>query len=57
MNPLDPNVRQVEEVAKALGDLRNELVFVGGCAVGLLCTSAQAAPPRATYSIFKSERQ
>ena len=51
MNPLDPNIRQVEEVARALGDLRNELVFVGGCAAGLLCDSPQAAPPRVTYDV------
>ncbi len=51
MNPLDPNIRQVEEVARALGELRDELVFVGGCAAGLLCTSPQAAPPRATYDV------
>lgn len=51
MNPLDPNIRQVEEVARALGELRDKLVFVGGCAAGLLCTSPQAAPPRATYDV------
>jgi hypothetical protein len=28
----DPNVAQGELVARALGDLRDELVFVGGCA-------------------------
>jgi predicted nucleotidyltransferase len=47
----DPNVAQVELVAKALGDLRNELVFVGGCAAGLLCTSPKAPPPRITYDV------
>lgn len=51
MNPLDPNILQVEEVARALGDLRDELVFVGGCAAGLLSTSPQAAPPRVTYDV------
>lgn len=51
MNPLDPNIRQVEEVAQALGELRDQLVFVGGCAAGLLCTSPQAAPPRATLDV------
>ena len=47
----DPNVAQVELVARALGDLRDELVFVGGCAAGLLCTSPEAPPPRITYDV------
>lgn len=51
MNPRDPNLQRVELVAKALGDLCDELVFVGGCAAGLLCTSVQAPPPRATYDV------
>lgn len=36
MNPRDPNIRQVEVVAQALNELCDELVFVGGCAAGLL---------------------
>lgn len=51
MNPQDPNVQLLEVVAKELGDLRDEFVFVGGCAVGLLCTSPSAAPPRVTYDV------
>jgi len=51
VNPLDPNVQLLEAVAEALGDLRDELVFVGGCAAGLLCTSPTAAPPRVTYDV------
>jgi hypothetical protein len=51
MNPHDPNVAKVELVAQALGDLREELVFVGGCAVGLLLTDPAAAPPRVTYDV------
>ena len=51
MNPQDPNVEMLQVVAQALGDLCDELVFVGGCAVGLLCTSPQAAPPRVTYDV------
>lgn len=47
----DPNVAQVELVAQALGELRDELVFVGGCAAGLLCTSPKAPPPRITYDV------
>ena len=51
MNPRDPNVQMVEVVAQALGELCDELVFVGGCAAGLLCTSPNAPPPRVTYDV------
>ncbi len=51
MNPHDPNVAKVELVAQALGELRERLVFVGGCAVGLLLTDPAAAPPRVTYDV------
>ena len=51
MNPHDPNVAKVELVAEALGELREQVVFVGGCAVGLLLTDPAAAPPRVTYDV------
>ncbi len=51
MNPADPNLQRVELVAHALGELCDELVFVGGCAAGMLCTSVQAPPPRATFDV------
>ncbi len=51
MNPNDPNLQRVELIAKALGELCDELVLVGGCATGLLCTSMQAPPPRATFDV------
>jgi predicted nucleotidyltransferase len=51
VTPGDPNVQRVEVVARALGDLREELVLVGGCAVGLLIDSATAPPPRVTYDV------
>jgi hypothetical protein len=51
MNPHDPNVAKVELVAQALGELREQVVFVGGCAVGLLLTDPAAAPPRVTYDV------
>lgn len=41
----------VEAVADALGGLCAELVFVGGCATGLLYTSATAPAPRITYDV------
>lgn len=51
MNPLDPNIQLVEMIAKALDTLCEELLFVGGCAAGLLCTSQTAAPARVTYDV------
>jgi predicted nucleotidyltransferase len=51
VNPQDPNVEMLQVVAQALGELCDELVFVGGCAAGLLCTSPQAPPPRVTYDV------
>lgn len=51
MIPGDPNVRIVEEVAAALGDLCDELVLVGGCAASLLIDAPSAGPPRTTYDV------
>ena len=51
MTQADPNVHRIEVVARALGDLRDELVLVGGCAVGLLIDSPTAPPPRVTYDV------
>lgn len=38
-------------VAHALGPLRERVVFVGGCAVGLLITDEAAAPVRVTLDV------
>ena len=51
MNPDDPNVARVEIVAAALGDLCEELVFVGGCAASLLIDAPSAPPTRVTYDV------
>lgn len=51
MNQQDPNLAKIELVAHVLGPLREELVFVGGCAVGLLMTDPAAAPARVTYDV------
>ena len=51
MNRGDPNVGLVESVAKALGDLRRELVLVGGCAAVLLITDRARPPIRATQDV------
>lgn len=47
----DPNVRSVELVAYELGELRDELVLVGGCAVGLLITDSARPPIRETQDV------
>jgi predicted nucleotidyltransferase len=51
MNSHDPNIAKVELVAHAIGTLCEELVFVGGCAAGLLITDEAAAPVRVTYDV------
>ncbi len=51
MRPQYPNLPKVELIARALGGLREQLVFVGGCAVDLLLTDAAAAPSRVTYDV------
>lgn len=47
----DPNIAKLQLVANALGPLREKVVFVGGCAVGLLITDEAAAPVRATLDV------
>lgn len=51
MNANDPNIAVLETAVRALGDLRHQLVLVGGCAVGLLITDAASAPVRATVDV------
>ena len=51
MNAQDPNVAKVELIAHVLGPMRDRLVFVGGCAAGLLITDPTAAPVRITYDV------
>jgi predicted nucleotidyltransferase len=51
MNTPDPNVSIVELVAAALGDLRSELVLVGGCSVGLLITDRARPAVRQTVDV------
>lgn len=51
MNPADPNIQRIEFVAHALGDLRAELVLVGGCAASLLINAPTTPPPRVTYDV------
>lgn len=51
MRRQQPNLAKLELVAHALGALREQLVFVGGCAVDLLLTDPAAAPARVTYDV------
>jgi len=51
VNVDDPNVAMTETVAHALGSLKEDLVFVGGCAVGLLITDDARPPIRATRDV------
>lgn len=51
MTSLDPNLERIEVVAGALGPLRDQLVFVGGCAAGLLISDPAATPIRATLDV------
>jgi len=47
----DANTELLARMAEALGDLRERLVFVGGCATALLITDPAAAPVRATQDV------
>jgi predicted nucleotidyltransferase len=51
VSPPDPNLDRIELVAAALGPLRDQLVFVGGCAAGLLISDPAATPIRATLDV------
>ena len=52
MNPNDPNVAMLEVVAEALGnELREETVFVGGAAAGLLITDPAMPAIRPTEDV------
>lgn len=51
MSVRDPNLERVELVATAPGPLRDELVFVGGCAAGLLMSDPGATPIRVTIDV------
>ena len=46
MHPADPNIAMLEAVVTTLGTLADKMVFVGGCAAGLLITDTAAPVPR-----------
>lgn len=47
----DPNLPQLLAIAEALGDLRNQVVFVGGSSAGLLLTDPLAESVRPTLDV------
>lgn len=47
----NPNLAMLEIAVQALGDLCESLVFVGGCATGLLVTTVRAHQIRATEDV------
>ncbi|WP_423601292.1 nucleotidyl transferase AbiEii/AbiGii toxin family protein [Roseateles sp. MS654] len=47
----DPNLPYLRQVAQALGELREQVVFVGGAVAGLLVTDPLADPVRATRDV------
>lgn len=51
MHPDDPNLERLCRVAEALGDLREDLVFVGGSVAGLLVTDELAVTIRSTFDV------
>ena len=51
MGASDPNREQLLQVARALGEFRNEVVFVGGATLGLLLTDVAAPKVRPTDDV------
>ena len=51
MRPDDPNYEYLLLIADALADLRDNVVFVGGCTAGLLLTDSAAEGIRATKDV------
>lgn len=47
----NPNLEILELAVAQLDELANEMVFVGGCATGLLITDSAAPPIRATQDV------
>ncbi len=47
----NPNLAILEMAVQALGELTDSLVFVGGCATGLLVTKIRANQIRATEDV------
>ena len=48
---LNPNLHIMIAAANRLGELRDDMVFIGGCATGLLITDPAAPEVRATIDV------
>ena len=48
---MNPNLDIIVQAVRQLGDLADEMVFVGGCATGLLITDKAAPPIRITNDV------
>ena len=48
---MNPNIEILQEAIDLLGPLAGELVFLGGCATGLLLTDPAAPSPRVTMDV------
>lgn len=51
MRANDPNLPHLRQIAEALGELREQVVFVGGAVAGLLVTDPLADSVRATRDV------
>lgn len=51
MRPGDPNLAMLEAMAHHLGELTEQLVFVGGCTTGLFVTDPLLPPVRVTRDV------
>ena len=47
----NPNLELLTQMAQAMGPVREQVVFVGGCATGLLLTQPEVAEVRATEDV------
>ena len=47
----NPNIELLTSIANAMGTLREQVVFVGGCATGLLITQPNVADARVTEDV------
>jgi hypothetical protein len=47
----NPNLELLMLAVEQLGDLADEMVFVGGCTTGILITDAAAPPIRVTRDV------
>lgn len=48
---MNPNIEILERTVQLLGSLADEMVFLGGCATGLLLTDPAAPPIRGTLDV------